>query len=213
MRRRSLLAGLIALGVAASSCGGAGSPGPVASPSPPPSVAATPARSVTPSETVQRSASPALNATTSQLLPTNQFQLPEFDAVRFRALLAQLRGTPVVVNIWASWCGPCKVEAPDLAAAARRFGRRVQFVGVDILDQRPAARAFIRSHGWLYPSVFDPTGAIRTDLGFVGQPDTLFFDRSGRQVTLSAGGTTVRAWTGPITLRALETILRQLVKK
>src|SRR5438094_202055 len=59
--------------------------------------------------------------------------LPQLDPARFRQLLAQLRGKPVVVNIWASWCGPCIAEAPDLAAAAREFQGRVQFLGVDVL--------------------------------------------------------------------------------
>ena len=212
MRCRWLIVGVVALGLVLSACGGGGSQLEASASRRAPG-AATATLSDASSETAQPTAPSALNATAAPLLPTGRFELPELDAATFRALLAQLRGTPVVVNIWASWCGPCKLEAPDLAAAARRFGRRVQFIGVDILDQRSRARAFIRSHGWLYPSVFDPTGAIRTDLGFVGQPDTMFFDRSGRQVTLSAGGSTVRAWTGPITRRALETILRQLVKK
>jgi thiol-disulfide isomerase/thioredoxin len=116
------------------------------------------------------------------------------------------------VNIWASWCGPCKVEAPNLARAAREFGRRIQFIGVDIMDKRGAAAQFIRSEGWLYPSVFDPTGSIKTGLGFLGQPDTLFFDPTGRQVSISAGGTTVHAWSGPITLTALRAILPQLLR-
>src|SRR5438105_4697962 len=76
------------------------------------------------------------------LLPPSPTALPSFTPAAFGQLLAQLHGTPVVVNIWASWCGPCKQEAPVLAAAARTYRGKVQFLGVDIQDQRPAARTF-----------------------------------------------------------------------
>ena len=121
------------------------------------------------------------------LLPSSPTALPEFDPARFHQLLAQLRGKPVVVNIWASWCGPCIKEAPGLARVARDYEGRVQFVGVDVLDQRGAAQAFIRKYGWKYPSVFDPTAAIRDDLGFVGQPVTVVLDSSGKQVFAASG--------------------------
>lgn len=86
----------------------------------------------------------------------------------------------MVVNVWGSWCPPCIVEAPDLAEVSAEFQGRVEFVGVDILDQRQAARDFILRYDWKYPSVFDPTGAIRDDLGYVGQPVTVVYDREGR---------------------------------
>ncbi|MGH2686137.1 MAG: redoxin domain-containing protein, partial [Actinomycetota bacterium] len=88
------------------------------------------------------------------LLPQGRVDLPRFGFVEFQALLGELRGTPVVVNIWGSWCPPCQVEAPDLAEVAREFEGRVQFVGVDILDSRGPARSFILVHDWPYPSVF-----------------------------------------------------------
>ena len=138
---------------------------------------------------------PAQNATSAPLLPTDALALPAFDFKRFEALLAQIRGTPAVVNIWASWCGPCTVEAPHLARAARRYGARVQFLGVDILDDRRAAREFIRRFGWTYPSVFDPDGEIRDELGYLGQPITIFY---------GARGSVVDAWSGPIDERELE---------
>jgi cytochrome c biogenesis protein CcmG, thiol:disulfide interchange protein DsbE len=136
-------------------------------------------------------------------LPRSPTALPRFSPAQFRELLANLKGTPVVVNIWASWCGPCTEEAPGLAAEATRFRGRVQFLGVDIVDQLPPARAFIRKYGWSYPSVFDPTGAIRDDLGFIGQPITIVYDASGKQAF---------SWSGAIpegVLRnAVEDVLR-----
>ena len=121
----------------------------------------------------------ARNAAEAPLLPTDALELPEFDLATFRELLAQLKGTPVLVNVWGSWCGPCREEAPHLAAAHRHYGDRVQFLGVDILDAREGARAFMREFGWEYPSVYDPPGAIRDGLGLLGQPWTLLYDASG----------------------------------
>lgn len=124
------------------------------------------------------------------LLPADRLELPTFDPEKFQALLAELRGTPVVVNVWASWCGPCRVEAPDLALLAREFEGRVQFLGVDIIDERNAARDFILEFDWPYPSVFDPRGEIRDAMGFIGQPDTVLFDRDGEVAFAWAGAVT-----------------------
>jgi thiol-disulfide isomerase/thioredoxin len=125
--------------------------------------------------------------TSLSALPRTPTALPTFDPASFQRMLTSLRGTPVVVNVWASWCGPCTKEAPDLADAAKRYAGRVQFVGIDVLDHAVPARAFIEKYGWVYPSVFDPTGAIRNDMGFLGQPDTVFYDRAGKQVKVVSG--------------------------
>jgi thiol-disulfide isomerase/thioredoxin len=138
----------------------------------------------------------AAKATGISALPKDRFALPTFDFDRFRDLLGRLAGSgvPVVVNIWASWCGPCRVESPNLVEAAKRHGTEVQFLGVDILDQRAAAQAFIQQEGYPYPSVFDPTGEIRDRLGYVGQPLTIFYDATGRKVD---------EWSGAIGLPEL----------
>ncbi len=115
------------------------------------------------------------------LLPRDRLELPTFNLQRFEALLEEQRGIPVVVNIWASWCGPCRIEAPDLEKLSREFEGRVQFIGVDILDDREAARDFILEFDWPYPSVFDPDGEIRDGLGFIGQPVTIVFDADGER--------------------------------
>jgi thiol-disulfide isomerase/thioredoxin len=121
------------------------------------------------------------------LLPASPDALPTFDPRQFDQLLAQLHGKPVVVNIWASWCGPCVREAPDLGVVASRYQGKVQFVGVDLEDQRGAAREFIARFGWTYPSVFDPTGAIRDAFGLIGAPHTLFFDAAGQRTFVYSG--------------------------
>jgi thiol-disulfide isomerase/thioredoxin len=145
---------------------------------------------------------PAVNATRAELLPTDAAALPEFDLATYGRLIDQLEGTPVVVNLWGSWCGPCRDEAPALAAAHGRWGDRVQFLGVDLLDARASARAFMSEFGWTYPSVFDPPGAIRDGLGLLGQPVTLFYDLSGELVG---------RWVGPITAHELRARLTALV--
>jgi cytochrome c biogenesis protein CcmG/thiol:disulfide interchange protein DsbE len=136
----------------------------------------------------------ASNVPSSSLLPDDPYALPAFGVDDYHALLAELRGTPVVVNIWSSWCGPCRREAPELADAAAREGDDVQFLGIDILDDRSAAVSFMKEFEWTYPSVFDAKGAIRDDLGFIGQPDTVFYDAEGRVVS---------TWSGPLTAAAL----------
>lgn len=114
----------------------------------------------------------------SDLLPISPEALPLMDVAGYQELLAQLHGTPVVVNVWASWCGPCNQEAPLLhQGAIDQPG--VQFLGVDILDSREGAIGFIRRYSLPYPSLFNPSGTIRDSLGVIGQPDTLFYDAEG----------------------------------
>jgi cytochrome c biogenesis protein CcmG, thiol:disulfide interchange protein DsbE len=145
--------------------------------------------------TVQPPGVKAVNAATAPLLPDTADALPTFDFTKFQELGEQLGGVPVVVNIWSSWCGPCRDEAPALAAAAAEYGTQVQFVGVDILDDRGNATSFIHQYGWTYPSLFDSSGDIRDQLGFVGQPETLFYDSAGDLVS---------TWIGPISPQQLE---------
>src|SRR6266542_3057441 len=127
------------------------------------------------------------NAVSAPLLPSGPCDLPTFDYSKFQQLLAQLRGTPVVVNVWNSLCGPCIFEAPQLARVARHYEGRVQFIGVDTNDLRPLARGFILKHGYPYPSVFDPDKSVLNGLKLRAPPDTLIFDASGKQVFLQPG--------------------------
>lgn len=139
--------------------------------------------------------SPAQNATAAPLLPTTVSALPNMNPDGYHQLLGQLKGTPVVVNVWASWCVPCLAEAPLLKAAAAKRPD-VQFVGVDILDSRDGATGYIQTHSVPYPSVFDPTGSIRTDLGSFGQPVTVFYSADGTMVAKvdgQIGGDTLTA--------------------
>ena len=97
--------------------------------------------------------------------------------------LASLRGKAVVLNFWASWCGPCKEEAPRLQEAALKWAKRgVVVVGVDSQDFTGDARRFARRYGMTYPLVHDGPGKIRDAYGVSGFPETFFVDRRGRIV-------------------------------
>ncbi len=91
----------------------------------------------------------------------------------------QLHGKPAVINFWASWCGPCLDEAPLLREAERRYGDRITFLGVDILDARSDALAFVDEHGLDYLHVRDTDRAIYDAFGLTGQPETFFLDEDG----------------------------------
>lgn len=143
----------------------------------------------------------ASNAIEARLLPRTADALPASDPERFRRLLDELRGTPVLVNFWGSWCPPCHDEMPRLVAAHREYADRVQFVGVDVLDAREEARAFIEEFGITFPSVFDADDAIKTSLGQIGQPVTVFFRRDGSFFA---------SWAGPISEERLHRNLRAI---
>ncbi|MDQ6807254.1 MAG: TlpA family protein disulfide reductase, partial [Actinomycetota bacterium] len=99
----------------------------------------------------------------------------------FKARLSKLQGAPVVVNVWASWCSPCRAEFPLFQVASTRLGRRVAFLGVDTLDAASDARAFLGKFPVAYPSYEDSSGAIARSLAPTqGVPITVFLDRSGR---------------------------------
>jgi cytochrome c biogenesis protein CcmG, thiol:disulfide interchange protein DsbE len=126
------------------------------------------------------------------VLPDTVAALPPADGAAFRRLLEDLHGTPVVVNLWASWCEPCEREMPMLSSAARRH-RSVQFVGVDSLDARASAESFIDDYDVPFPSLFDPDGSIRTELGSLGLPVTVFYDAEGTRVAQIDGELTREA--------------------
>ena len=106
----------------------------------------------------------------------------------FKAQLKELRGTPVVVNQWASWCGPCKYEFPFFRAEAEKYKGRVAFLGVNSQDSRSPAEKFLRDHPVPYPSYFDPDVQIaRVFKGGIGWPTTAYYDAKGKLVETHAG--------------------------
>jgi cytochrome c biogenesis protein CcmG, thiol:disulfide interchange protein DsbE len=107
----------------------------------------------------------------------------------FRSRLARLRGFPVVVNKWASWCGPCRHEFPFFQSQAVKHGKRVAFVGVDSNDGRDSGRRFLRRFPVPYPSYEDPKLEIAALFNAPTEfPATAFYDRRGRLVHVKKGG-------------------------
>jgi cytochrome c biogenesis protein CcmG, thiol:disulfide interchange protein DsbE len=110
------------------------------------------------------------------------FSLPLFDGSTFTLSESLQSGKPVVVNFWASWCGPCADEAPLLQDASRRYADRVTFVGVNVQDQDPDALAFMRKYGITYPNGSSGAGPISVQYGMRGVPETYFIATDGRLV-------------------------------
>lgn len=104
-----------------------------------------------------------------------------------RLALAELRGFPVVINFWASWCIPCREEAPVFRVVAQRYAGRVAFVGMDIQDLKSSARRFLGRYRVNYVSVRDGSNSVYTAYGLTGVPETFFLDRRGRAISHSVG--------------------------
>jgi cytochrome c biogenesis protein CcmG/thiol:disulfide interchange protein DsbE len=116
----------------------------------------------------------------SQLIgkPMPTFSLVTIDGQAVTA--DELRGRPLLLNFWASWCGPCVAEHQVLLDAASRYGDRVEIVGVLFQDSADGARAFLAQYGeggW--PVLLDPDGGLALDFGVTGPPETYFVDASG----------------------------------
>jgi cytochrome c biogenesis protein CcmG/thiol:disulfide interchange protein DsbE len=101
----------------------------------------------------------------------------------FAARLKRLRGYPIVINKWASWCGPCQTEFPAYQRASIAYGRTVAFIGIDGKDADASAAAFLRRFPVSYPSYVDPREAIARSLrAAVYYPQTVYIDRGGAEV-------------------------------
>lgn len=112
--------------------------------------------------------------------------LPAVTAAEFEAHLAELE-KPAVVNVWASWCLPCRSEAPLLDEAHRQFGDEIAFIGVDVQDSQPAAKRFLSEFGLDFTHFFDRDRAIPNFYGGLGTPITMFFAPHGELVSIHNG--------------------------
>jgi cytochrome c biogenesis protein CcmG/thiol:disulfide interchange protein DsbE len=105
----------------------------------------------------------------------------------FDQRIETLRGTPIVVNDWASWCGPCRFEFPFLQSQASKHANDIAFLGVDSDDSSGSAKTFLGELPLPYPSYSDPDKSIRQELHGIGYPATVFYDKTGKVVYTHQG--------------------------
>jgi thiol-disulfide isomerase/thioredoxin len=112
----------------------------------------------------------------------------------FEKQVAALRGHPIVVNQWSSWCGPCGFEFPFFQRLAAQYRGRVAFLGVDAQDNRGDAQAFLKRLPLPYPSYFDLNASVaRTFRGGLAWPTTAFYDARGRLTKTHPGAYATQA--------------------
>ena len=131
---------------------------------------------------------------------------PDFTLTTFKGTaisLEDLRGKPVVINFWASWCPPCRIEAPLIEQTWRGYKNRgLMFLGVNIQDRKEDALNYIREFDITYPNGPDPTGEISIDYGVSGLPVTFF---------VSSKGEIVRRWVGAIEKSVLISSIEEIM--
>lgn len=106
--------------------------------------------------------------------------LPERVLVPPKVNPGSLRGEPAAINFWASWCDPCREEAPALERLARSLHGRAQLVGVNWNDSLSGARSWVDKYRWTFPNLRDENGAVGSDYGLRGLPATFIVDSQGR---------------------------------
>ena len=128
--------------------------------------------------------------TTAETLPlAPDFTVYDKDSNAYS--LSDFRGKPVILNFWASWCGPCKAEMPDFEESYHQYGDRIHFVMVNLTDGRTetveSASKFIAQQGYTFPVYFDVTGAAADKYGISAIPCTYFIDARGHAVSMGEG--------------------------
>jgi cytochrome c biogenesis protein CcmG, thiol:disulfide interchange protein DsbE len=131
------------------------------------------------------------------------FTLPSLQDGKGPISLASYKGTPVLVNFWATWCTPCVQEMPMLEAAHAKWGSKVQFIGIDRQDYKPDALTFAQKTQVTYALASDPNATLDGAYRLRGMPTSVFIDRDGRIVDQV---------TGPVTRSQLDDTLKTLTE-
>ncbi|MGN6377506.1 MAG: TlpA family protein disulfide reductase [Gaiellales bacterium] len=116
--------------------------------------------------------------------------------------LAQFHGRPLIVTFFASWCPPCKQDAPRIAALARKYGSRIQIVGIDGGDTKTGAHKFLAHYGWRFPILWDPDNNQYVPFGVAAQPTTFVIDSQGKLV---------ERFLGPIDTAVAQRVISRLL--
>ncbi|MHB1957265.1 MAG: TlpA family protein disulfide reductase [Sulfobacillus sp.] len=103
--------------------------------------------------------------------------------------LSQLKGKPTFINFWASWCGPCQQETPDLERMYEKYGKRIAFYGINAtaFDRLGAVESFIRHYHLTYPILLDQSGSVMKSYDILGIPDSYFINRQGVVISKVVG--------------------------
>lgn len=146
-----------------------------------------------------------------------EFELPLLDEGKTLSS-ADLEGSPVILNFFASWCVPCREEAPLLESTYKRYREEgLVLVGVNIRDAAPDARAFVDEFGITYPVVHDPQEVLAKKVGVLGLPETYFITTdwrfSGQVAGAEIGNRQGTVWFGPITKKELERHIEELIDR
>lgn len=148
-------------------------------------------------QSTPKSAAPSANAVKKELagsppklqkLHSQSSELVGGSKSDFQAALQSVRGYPVVVNKWASWCGPCREEFPVFQKVSAQLGKRVAFIGLDGQDNDGNARKFLKQYPVSYPSYRDPDLKIATSIqAGLAFPTTIFFNKQGKLIYAHPG--------------------------
>lgn len=133
--------------------------------------------------------------------PAPRFKIKRLDNGQI-VEMEKLIGTPVVLNFWSTWCGPCKLEHPVLNWAAKKYADQVVFLGVVVESEEDATRKWLQEHGEGFPQLYDPKSTVAVDYGISGVPETYFIDKSGNIKS---------KYAAPIDPRTLEARLKQIL--
>lgn len=165
--RRALALALLLAAPVAAACGGGGEGNP---------------------EPSEPAAAPPADGAELRKLETEANRILDGGVDAFKARLAALRGHPIVVNQWASWCPPCREEFPFFQSLAEKYRGKVAFIGVDSADNREDAREFLEKFPTPYPHYWDPDLEVaRVFKGGQAFPTTAFYDASGELTQTHAG--------------------------
>jgi cytochrome c biogenesis protein CcmG/thiol:disulfide interchange protein DsbE len=126
---------------------------------------------------------------------------------------AGLRGKPVVLNFWASWCQPCREEAPLLQAAWEQYRtQNLMVIGIDYVDTEPEAKAYMQEFKITYPNGPDVGTRVSQAYHITGVPETYFITRDGKLLSgVDADGRPYANWIGPISQAALQARIERLL--